>query len=30
MATEKIAEGIRNFAVDIEKLEDIVRPLLAN
>lgn len=25
MATEKLAEGIRNFASDIEKLEDIVK-----
>lgn len=25
MATEKLAEGIRNFAVDIEKLEAIVK-----
>lgn len=28
MATEKLAEGIRNFAVDLVKLEDIVRPKL--
>ena len=28
MATEKLAEGIRNFAADIEKLEAIIRPLL--
>lgn len=28
MATEKLAEGIRNFAVDIVKLEDIVRQKL--
>lgn len=28
MATEKLAEGIRNFAVDIVKLEDIIRPQL--
>lgn len=25
MATEKLAQGIRNFAIDIEKLEDIVK-----
>jgi transaldolase len=28
MATEKLAEGIRNFAVDIVKLENIVREKL--
>ena len=28
MATEKLAEGIRNFAIDIVKLEDIVRAKL--
>ncbi|CAE7533579.1 tal [Symbiodinium microadriaticum] len=28
MATEKLAEGIRNFAADIEKLEAIIRPQL--
>lgn len=30
MATEKLAEGIRNFAIDIVKLEDIVRAKLQN
>mmetsp|Transcript_9961 Transcript_9961/g.14909 ORF Transcript_9961/g.14909 Transcript_9961/m.14909 type:complete len:326 (-) Transcript_9961:214-1191(-) len=29
MATEKLAEGIRNFAVDIEKLEEIVKSKIA-
>jgi transaldolase len=29
MATDKLAEGIRNFAKDIRKLEDYLRPLLA-
>lgn len=29
MATEKLAEGIRNFAADLRKLEDFVRPMLA-
>jgi transaldolase len=29
MATEKLSEGIRNFAVDIRKLEDLLAPLLA-
>ena len=29
MATEKLSEGIRAFAADIRKLEDIVRPRLA-
>jgi len=28
MATEKLAEGIRNFAVDIVKLEGIIKPQL--
>lgn len=28
MATEKLAEGIRNFAADIRKLEDFLAPLL--
>ena len=28
MATEKLAEGIRNFAADLVKLENIVRPKL--
>lgn len=28
MATEKTAEGIRKFAIDIEKLEDLVRSML--
>ncbi len=25
MASEKLMEGIRNFSVDIEKLEDVIR-----
>lgn len=29
MATEKLAEGIRNFAADLRKLEDYVRPMLS-
>lgn len=29
MATEKTAEGIRKFAIDIEKLEDLVKSLLS-
>ena len=29
MATEKLAEGIRNFAADIRKLEDFLAPLVA-
>lgn len=29
MGTEKLAEGIRNFAADIVKLEDILKPMLA-
>ncbi len=29
MATEKLAEGIRNFAADLVKLEAILQPLLA-
>jgi transaldolase len=29
MATEKLSEGIRNFAIDIRKLEDLLAPLLA-
>jgi transaldolase len=28
MATEKLSEGIRNFAADIRKLEDLLKPLL--
>jgi transaldolase len=28
MATEKLAEGIRNFTADIVKLEDIIREKL--
>ncbi len=28
MATEKLAEGIRNFGIDLVKLEDIVRAKL--
>ena len=27
MATEKLAEGIRKFAADIVRLEDIIRPM---
>lgn len=30
MATEKLAEGIRNFCVDIRKLEDLVKEKLKN
>eukprot|EP00551_Chaetoceros_affinis_P001851 CAMPEP_0203635446 /NCGR_PEP_ID=MMETSP0088-20131115/2223_1 /ASSEMBLY_ACC=CAM_ASM_001087 /TAXON_ID=426623 /ORGANISM="Chaetoceros affinis, Strain CCMP159" /LENGTH=329 /DNA_ID=CAMNT_0050489331 /DNA_START=91 /DNA_END=1080 /DNA_ORIENTATION=+ len=30
MATEKLAEGIRNFAIDIVKLEDIIKSKVAN
>jgi len=30
MATEKLAEGIRNFAIDIEKLEDIIKTKVSN
>jgi transaldolase len=29
MATEKLADGIRKFAADLEKLEKIVRAKLA-
>jgi transaldolase len=29
MATEKLAQGIRAFAADLVKLEDLLRPLLA-
>ena len=29
MATEKLADGIRKFAADLEKLEKIVRARLA-
>lgn len=29
MATEKLAEGIRKFAADIVKLEDMMKPMLA-
>jgi transaldolase len=29
MATEKLAQGIRAFAVDQAKLEDIIRPKLS-
>jgi transaldolase len=29
MATEKLAEGIRNFAADLVKLEQLLQPLLA-
>ena len=28
MATEKLAEGIRNFAIDQEKLEQLLRQQL--
>lgn len=30
MATEKLAQGIRNFAIDIVKLEDIIKSKIAN
>lgn len=30
MSTEKLAEGIRNFAIDIVKLEDIIKAKVAN
>lgn len=30
MATEKLAEGIRNFAIDIVKLEDVIKSKLSN
>ena len=30
MATEKLAEGIRNFAIDIEKLEAIIKSKVSN
>jgi transaldolase len=30
MATEKLAEGIRGFTADIEKLEKIVKSKIAN
>ena len=29
MATEKLAEGIRRFSADIEKLEDIIKSKIA-
>lgn len=29
MATEKLAEGIRKFAADLDKLEEIVRSKMA-
>jgi transaldolase len=28
MATEKLAQGIRAFAADLVKLEDLLRPML--
>jgi len=30
MATEKLAEGIRNFAIDIVKLEDVIKSKISN
>ena len=30
MATEKLAEGIRNFAKDIVKLEDIIKSKISS
>lgn len=30
MATEKLAQGIRNFAIDIVKLEDIIKSKISN
>ena len=30
MAEDKLAEGIRKFAIDARKLEDLIRKLLTN